>query len=208
MKNRKFIFLTALFFLLVAIIIKADLQLKPIIEKELEVGETYKNIFKVENTDYSSDEKSCIDAFVYYNISGKEFFYEDYFNVKCINKFKSSGTGEFKPEKPGKYFLCGIIINSTAKHKNNTSCTEIFVKGIPKTSFNVSINANIVNQDPELVTVKEESSDFRQTNQDSSVQPITGKTVYESSSIKSFNISRYIFIGILVIFVVILVLRK
>ncbi len=208
MNKTRFAVLTGFFVLLVPILVSADLQLQPIIGKELDIGEICKNLFRVENKDYSSNEKSCIDAFVYYNISGKNFFYEDHFNVKCINKFKSSGTGEFTPEKSGRYVLCGLIINSTAKHKNNASCAEILVKGIPKTSFNVSINANVVNQETAVVKDKDETTNSRQTNQDSSSQPITGKTVYESSSMKSFNISRYIFIGILVLFVALLLLKK
>ncbi|MDD5086479.1 MAG: hypothetical protein PHV16_01875 [Candidatus Nanoarchaeia archaeon] len=208
MNKTRFAVLTGFFVLLTPLLISADLQLKPLIEKELEIGKTYKNLFMVENTDYSSDEKSCIDAFVYYNISGKELFHEDNFNVKCMNKYKSSGTGAFTPEKPGKYLLCGLILNSTAEYRNNASCTEIFVKAIPKRSFNISINVNVVNQDTFKVKEKDETTDSRQANSDSPGQPITGKTVYESSSIKSVNVSRYIFIGILVLFVALLLLKK
>jgi len=114
--------------LLVLPSVYAELRIAVYADDVLNAGETYTQLFKIENLDHVSGVTDCIDVTVGYTISDKE----DVFELKCLNKYKYANTGEFTPEETGNFTLCGWIINSTVIDNNKTddiACKNITVVG-------------------------------------------------------------------------------
>jgi hypothetical protein len=188
--------------------VKAEIIVKPELQEELYSGEIYKNLFRIENTDYVKGQKSCIDASVYYSFNHEGLFYEDSFDVKCLNKYKTSGTGSFNPEKPGNYTLCFHIINSTEEYNKNDKCVEIFVEKSGKSSFNISLKMNVLGGENKKNINEKSTVKSIQGTKDSTSKTPTGSAVYESSSLKSVKVSTYLFMGLLIVVIVLLLSKK
>jgi len=97
----------------------ANLSLEVYLDDFIYIGNTYTKLFKIKNLDHQTGQKDCINLSLGYNISGVK---SDIVEIKCLNSWKTAGTGEFTPNKTGNYTLCGWIINTTI-----TACKNITV---------------------------------------------------------------------------------
>jgi len=119
------------------------LRIEISLDDALFLGKTYTGLFRIDNLDHVSSTTDCINLTVAYNISGSDFFKQDVFELINLNSYKTSGTGDFRPDKAGNYIICGQIIYSTTNDTNkedDISCKNISVINTLDIPCNISLD--------------------------------------------------------------------
>jgi hypothetical protein len=129
---------------------KQGLKLSVYLEDILFLGETFTNLFKIENIDHVSGTTDHINVTIWYNISGG---FIGTLDISDINSYVTSNTGNFTPLISGTYTICGWIVNASINDTNkedDLDCKEIVVVDTSMLSCDISIklvtNKTIYNQ--------------------------------------------------------------
>ncbi|MBD3309951.1 hypothetical protein GF351_01895 [Candidatus Woesearchaeota archaeon] len=123
-----------------------------ILDSPLSTGETHKNLFRIRNLEYDKGEKHCLNITVEYSIDGEE----DSVEVDCINSYRTSSTGYFRPLKPGTYDICGVILGT-----RQSCCMSIEVTGQEVSISDESIEDQADEQDDDQADDAEAPLKFR-----------------------------------------------
>ncbi|MFH1439753.1 MAG: hypothetical protein ABIG89_04250 [Candidatus Woesearchaeota archaeon] len=123
-------------------IIKPSANLSIILPESIYTNIEYTKLFRIDNLLYPEQK---IDANVYYSLVSHDnptFQYNNSFELKEINKYKSSSTGILFIDEPGNYTLCGNIIDYDLSSLSDDFivCQNITVIDVRKVSCDVSLN--------------------------------------------------------------------
>ena len=113
----------------------------------------YDDLFKIKNLDHVSGEKENLEVKVIYwiyNNSGVVILNSS-FQLKGMNSYKTSGTGEFQLSREGNYTLCGRIVesfyngdlNNDSNKDNDFACFNFTAIDSSKIPCNVSLDLEI-----------------------------------------------------------------
>jgi len=115
---------------------KKGLKISIYLADEIYLGMSYTKLFKIENLDHTPGITDHINLTLGYNISNMK---QENIVITDLNSYVTSNTGEFEPDSPGNYTLCGWIINATVDTNKNMICKQIKVIDTTKIPCNISV---------------------------------------------------------------------
>ncbi len=121
-----------------------DFSIQTTIDNKISRSEPQSSLFKVLREDYKTGSEA-VPLNITYNITKENILISKESVEIEVKKSKTKGIGKLYLNQSGEYTLCGKILQTDDKLKNNIGCTTFFVIEEKKLSQDLFININVKN---------------------------------------------------------------